>query len=309
MPSVSPRLSLWLSYGCLALSMFMLGSSIAIGKLVVTGVPVFLFSTLCCFIAILILLPGMLHPGFRRGLNGTAWKGLALQSFFGCFLSTVLMLYGVLYTTAVSAGIITCTLPSVIALLAWIGLRERISLTGVVAIIFAMGGVALINLQDAVVSAGGSLWGNLLVLGGVLSEALFAVFSRRFSLTVHPWSMAFGVNLIGLLLFLPFSIPQLVSFNWSAPDIRLWGWMIFYAITTGVFSFLFWFIGVSRVPANVAGLFTAVMPVSSSIIGILLLNERLSLGQAVGMFMALFSIFLGAKKSFTAAQPVAINSP
>lgn len=45
--------------------------------------------------------------------------------------------------------------------------------------------------------------GNALVLGAVLAEALFAVFSRRLSLSVHPWGMAFGVNLVGALLFLP----------------------------------------------------------------------------------------------------------
>ncbi|MCP6341475.1 EamA family transporter, partial [Klebsiella pneumoniae] len=77
--------------------------------------------------------------------------------------------------------------------------------------------IALLNVQDASSSEKSSMRGNVLVLCAVLAEALFAVFSRRLSLSVHPWAMAFGVNLIGALLFLPLAIPQAIAFDWSTP--------------------------------------------------------------------------------------------
>lgn len=284
-----------IAYICLALSMCMVGSNIGIGKIVVAELPVFLFAALRFSIATLILAPGMLKPSFRQGLNTSSWGGLFMQSFFGCFLFSLFMLYGVIYTSATSAGIITSALPSVIALLAWLWLRERVDGRGAIAIALAVLGISLLNLQDASSSGKSSMLGNALVLGAVLAEALFAVFSRRLSLSVHPWSMAFGVNLVGALLFLPLAIPQAIAFDWSAPDAELWYWVLFYSITASVLSFLLWYRGISEVPASVAGLFTGVMPVSAALIGMLVLGELLSAGHLVGMGLVIASILFGAK--------------
>jgi len=274
----------------------MVGANIAIGKLVVLELPVFLFAALRFLTASMVLLPGMFRLSFRQGLNLQAWRGLFLQSFFGCFLFSVLMLYGVIYTTAMSAGVITSALPSLIAILAWLWLRERTGGRGVIAIVFAVAGIAVLNLQDAAFSGKITILGNVLILGAVLAEAIFAVFSRRLSLTVHPWSMAFGVNIVAFLLFAPFAIPQAINFNWAGPSAELWCWVVFYSITASVLSFLFWYRGISQVPANVAGLFTGVMPVSAALIGFLILGEVLSFGQVLGMAMVIAAILLGASK-------------
>lgn len=297
------------AYLCLAMSMCMVGSNIGIGKLVISELPVFLFAALRFLIASIVLFPGMLRSSFRQGLNKTTWRGLSLQSFFGCFLFSLFMLYGVSYTTATSAGIITSALPSLIALLAWLWLREFVNSRGLIAIALAVLGIALLNLQDVSSSSKGSILGNFLVLGAVLAEALFAIFSRRLSLTVHPWSMAFGVNIVGLLMFLPLAIPQALTFDWSAPSTGVWCWVLFYSITASVLSFLLWYRGISEVPANVAGLFTGLVPVSAALVGLLVLGELLSSGHAIGMGMVIASILLGAKNlksSATSTKPTDI---
>ncbi|MDT4838913.1 carboxylate/amino acid/amine transporter [compost metagenome] len=291
-PSQEPLVA----YLCLAMSMCVVGSNIGIGKLVISELPVFLFAALRFFIASVILFPGMLWPAFRQGLDGATWRGLSLQSFFGCFLFSLFMLYGVTYTAATSAGIITSALPSLIALLSWLWLRERVDSRGLIAIAFAVLGIALLNLQDASSSGKNSILGNTLILGAVLAEALFAVFSRRLSLTVHPWSMAFGVNVVGLLLFLPLAVPQALTFDWSSPGAELWYWVLFYSITASVLSFLLWYRGISEVPANVAGLFTGLMPVSAALVGIFILGEILSSGHVIGMGLVIASILFGANK-------------
>lgn len=284
------------AYLCLGLSMCMVGSNIGIGKLIVTELPVFLFAAMRFLIASIVLLPGMFRPSFRQGLDMPAWRGLFLQSFFGCFLFSLLMLYGVIYTTATSAGIITSALPSLIALLAWLWLRERLSRHAIVAVVFAAVGIAVLNLQDAGLSGKSNVLGNLLVLGAVLAEALFAVFSRRLSLTVHPWSMAFGVNIVGFFLFAPLAVVQAMNFAWAGPGWELWGWVVFYSLTASVLSFLLWYRGVSQVPANIAGLFTGLMPLSAALVGFLVLGEFLSFGHLVGMGMVIMAILLGAKR-------------
>lgn len=281
------------AFACLALSMLMVGGNIAIGKAVLADLPVFLFAFIRFLIACLVLAPGMLLAPVRRGLDRGAVRGLFLQSFFGCFLFSLFMLYGVTLTSATSAGIITSATPSLIALLAWLWLRERVDGRNALAIALAVGGIALLNLLGADGGRDGLL-GNLLVLGAVLAEALFAIYSRRLSLRLHPWAMAFGVNLAGLLLFLPLALPQLPAFDWRAPAPATWGLLLFYAITASVLSFLLWYRGIRQVPANVAGLFTGLMPVSAALVGVLALGERFALSHALGMLLVLGAILLGA---------------
>ncbi|CAD5109591.1 DMT family transporter [Zestomonas carbonaria] len=285
------------AYFCLALSMLLVGGNIAVGKLVLAEVPVFLFAFLRFLIATLVLLPGMLRPRVRRGLDVQAARGLFLQAFFGCFLFSLFMLYGVLHTSATSAGIITSATPSVIALLAWLWLRERVGAHSLLAIALAVGGIAVLNLLGGGTGGAGgadSLLGNALVGGAVLAEALFAIYSRRLALSLHPWCMAFGVNLAGLLLFLPLAVPQALAFDWTGPSAGTWGWTVFYAISASVLSFLLWYRGISAVPANIAGLFTGLMPVGAALVGIGLLGEALAPGQVLGMALVLGAIALGS---------------
>ncbi|MOA65298.1 EamA-like transporter family protein [compost metagenome] len=61
-------------------------------------------------------------------------------------------------------------------------------------------------------------------------------------------------------------------------------------------SFLLWYRGISEVPANVAGLFTGLMPVSAALVGIFILGEILSSGHVIGMGLVIASILFGANK-------------
>lgn len=291
------------AFACLALSMLLVGGNIAIGKLILAEIPVYLFAVLRFLIAVLVLLPGMFLADIRRGLDRRACGGLFLQAFFGCFLFSLFMLYGVQHTSATSAGIITSATPSVVALLAWFWLRERIGAQGALAIALAVAGIALLNLLGGGEGGTGSVLGNTLVLGAVLAEAIFAIYSRRLSLALHPWAMAFGVNLAGLALFLPLALVQAPAFDWMAISPATWAWVLFYALSASVLSFLLWYRGISQVQASVAGLFTGLMPVGAVLVGGLLLGEGLSAGQALGMALVLGAIGLGGRAERRAVSP------
>jgi len=297
------------SFLCLFLSMTMVGANIAVGKIILEDIPVFAFAALRFLIALVILAPGMIGSRRRRGLNGPAWRGLFVQSFFGCFLFSIFMLYGVTQTSATSAGIITSALPSVIILLAWVGLGERITHQRAVMVLLAMAGIATLNLQGVVAGGSNGVLGNALVMGAVLSEALFAVISRHISIRVHPWAMAFTVNLFGFILFFPLAVPQLLVLDWVALDITVLGWLLFYAITASVLSFLLWYRGISAVSASVAGLFTGVIPLSAALIGAAFLGERLTFVQGLGMVLVLMAIGLGAWQERITPAKASSRSP
>lgn len=198
-----------LAYVQLALSMAFVGINISIGKEIVAHVPVFLFSELRFLIAILILLPLLAS----RGEWKTSWtreegKVLFWQSFFGVFLFSICMLYGVQWTSATAAGIITSTVPACIALFSFWILKEKLQVNNMLAILLSVCGIAFITFTTGgnVEQSLASMLGNALVFLAVVSEALFTIFAKRLAGKITPFQMTAAINVISFVLFLPFAI-------------------------------------------------------------------------------------------------------
>ena len=105
-------------------SMLLVGSNVGIGKSIVEFVPVPLFALLRFVIAMAVLWPLLRVTKLRR-VKRDEWLNLFLQALFGTFGFTLMMLNGVHRTSAVAAGVITSTIPAVVALLSWLILKER----------------------------------------------------------------------------------------------------------------------------------------------------------------------------------------
>ncbi|MDF2679360.1 MAG: EamA family transporter [Brevibacillus sp.] len=296
-----------LAYIQLALSMALVGINISIGKEIVSHVPVFLFSELRFLIAMIILLPLL----SMRGEWKSSWsreEGVVLfwQSFFGVFLFSICMLYGVKWTTATSAGIITSTVPACIALLSFWILKEKLQRNNLWAILLSVCGIGFITFtgESQEISAV-SMFGNLLVFLAVISEALFTIFAKRLSGKITPFQMTAAINVISFVLFLPFAIAEAIHFAWESVPASVWALIVYYAITASVLSFFLWYKGVAKVEASRAGLFTGMMPISAALIAVLFLGEAFTWLHAFGMLCVLGSIFIGTLNK--RAHAISIN--
>lgn len=287
------------AYIQLALSMALVGMNISIGKEIVSHVPVFLFSELRFFIAIIILLPLLA----LRGEWKTSWKKeegsvLFWQSFFGVFLFSICMLYGVQWTTATAAGIITSTVPACIALFSFWLLKEKLQVNNVAAIVLSVCGIALITFTGGSgVQTLASMFGNLLVFLAVVSEALFTIFAKRLSGKVTPFQMTAAINVISFVMFLPFAVWEGIRFDWGLVPAHIWWLLVYYAVTASVLSFFLWYNGVAKVEASKAGLFTGMMPISAALVAVLFLGEAFTWLHGIGMLLVLGSIFIGTQQA------------
>jgi drug/metabolite transporter (DMT)-like permease len=164
--------------------------------------------------------------------------------------------------------------------------------------------IAILNLAaTGSGAAGASALGNLLVLAAVFSEAIFIVLAKRLSLTLRPMQMATGVNLVALLAFAPLAWPELQELELDTVPAGIWGAVVWYSLSASVVAFVLWYRGLAVVEASVAGLFTAVMPVSAALAAGLLLGERPSSTQLVALLAVLAAIALAARAAPGRAAP------
>lgn len=289
---------LMLAYMKIALAMAIVGSSVVVGKLIISSFPIFLASELRFIIATVILLPLLLQKEKRfPSINQKYLFILFLQAFTGVFLFNIFMLYGLKFTTAIEAGIITSTLPAVVGLVSFLFLKEKLTIKKGLGIIFAVVGVLLINIVGDEVGNNNSLLGNLLIFGAVLGETLFITLGKLVSNKVTPLTISTMMSIFGLIMFLPFSIYEAKDFDFSSVSIVDWMNVLYFGIVVTVLAFLLMYQGLSKVPASSAGVLTSVLPLSSIILSFFILKEEVLLPHVLGMLLVFVAIFVISKDS------------
>ncbi|AMO96774.1 nucleotide-sugar transporter family protein [Collimonas fungivorans] len=278
------------SYAYLALAMMLVGANIGFGKAIIAVMPVLVFGLLRFVIAVAVMAPQFFKAAPR--LQRHEWLTLFGQAFFGTFLFTLCMLYGVQHTTATAAGVITSTLPAAVAILSRLTLKERLQPRTLASILLAIAGIAVLNLSKSDSGDGGEtpLIGNLFVMAAVLCEATYVVLSKRLTQTLSPMRITAYSHLFGLLLMLPFSLTAALSYNFSQVTPGMWLLVFWYALAASVIAFWLWLTGTKHVQANVAGIFTALMPLAAAFIGVVFLHESLSWAHFVALALVLTGI-------------------
>ncbi|MBN3763104.1 DMT family transporter [Burkholderia sp. Ac-20365] len=281
-------------------AMLLVGSNVGIGKSIVAFVPVPLFALLRFVIAMAVLWPLLRVSKLRRVKRGE-WLNLFLQALFGTFGFTLLMLNGVHRTSAVAAGVITSTIPAVVALFSWIFLKEKPDGRALASIALAIAGVVVINLAHAGAAPGAanesSFAGNLMVLGAVCCESLYVILSRRLTQTLAPIDICAYTHLFGLLLMLPLGVSSLFAFSYASVPVSIWALVLWYGLSASIFSFWLWMKGIRHVPGSLAGVFSAVLPVAAAAYGIVFLDERPTLAHGVALACVVAGIALASLKA------------
>jgi drug/metabolite transporter (DMT)-like permease len=284
----------WQGYVCLAASMGLVGSYVALSKPLAAVFPVFLLALLRFSIGALAMPHWLQKPVTEAPLNFQTKRLLFIESFLGNFLFSICMLYGVSMTSAVAAGVIMASIPAACALLSWLFLRERVTPRVWWAVALAVGGIALVSLQRApsATANNASLLGNALLCAAVLCEAAYAVIGKRLTASLGPRRISALINLWGLVLMLPFGIAAGWNFSFSQVSAPSWALLIFYGLAASVWTVWLWMTGLRHVPASQAGVFTAVLPISAALVGVLFLGETVSALQWLAFGLALAGVFL-----------------
>jgi drug/metabolite transporter (DMT)-like permease len=294
---MSPVPSRPLAYACLALSMALVGSYVALSKPLVAVIPVFLLAWLRFFIGALGMLHWLRPPASEAPLDRRTHRLLFLESFLGNFLFSLCMLYGVSMTSAVSAGTILAALPALVAVLSWLLLGERVERSTWAAVGCAAAGIAVLALRGGEPAARTEShgWGNLLVFAAVLCEASYAVIGKKLTGRLGPRRITAIINLWGLALMTPLGVYAALRFDFATVSAPLWLGLVFYALAASIWSVWLWMTGLKAVPAARSGVFTIMLPLSAAAVGVLALGERFDAGQAAALALAVAAVVLATR--------------
>jgi drug/metabolite transporter (DMT)-like permease len=292
MPQPISRLAAALS---LVAAMTLTGANVAIGKAIVTEIPTYAFLLLRFAVASAALaLLARTEPGPKLSdMSRGELRDLALMALLGMVGFTVFMLEGLKRTTAADAGIITATLPAVVAALGVVFAGERLARAQLFAVALAVAGLILVQ-ATGVVGGRATLLGNLLVAGAVLCEASFVVLGKRLAPPYQPLRLALGANLVGLLLAMPLALIDLPSFDVGSVRLEIWLLGVWYALAASVICLWLWYRGLPYVETWLAGLATAAIPLTALAASALFLGEAIGIARLAGTALVIAGIAVGA---------------
>lgn len=233
-----------------------------------------------------------------KGMPAITWRELVPLAVLGWLnpgLSYTLSMLGLAQTTASVATLLWAAEPALIVAMAWLVLREPVTVRLIALTAIAACGVLLVSRildLDASASTVTGVYGAILILGGVLCCALYTVLSRRIVTTADPLFIVALQQTVGLIWAaglwpIEGSPPsEVLSLSMREVLAGAISGLMYYVI-----AFWFYLQALRSVPASTAGMFLNLIPVFGVATAYVFLGERLTTVQWAGAAAILLSVF------------------
>ena len=247
----------------------------------------------CAWIILIPLLTGMsLKSGrnyfkiSKKGLLQCFIMGLVTQAFFNLSYS------GCINSVGVAMGsVLLYTAPIFVSILSRLLFKEEINARkGISLVINLLGCFIMVTGGDLSVLKVSGI-GILLGIGAGFFYAMVTILGKFTSDEVDPFTMVFYNFLFGWISLALISnpIPKIAAVS----DLHFWLLAFGYGLIPTVGSYLFYMNGISHdVELSRVPIIASVEPIIATIIGLLVFGENITLVNALGLVIVLFSIVL-----------------
>ncbi len=285
-----------LGFGACACASALWGCGFFFGKIALDEMSVGHMVLYRFLFAVVGLLPLMVThpPRFSR----REWGVLLAASFLGVPLQFLIQFYGLSLTTVSHASLMVGLMPVLLAVGAAVYAHERMDAVGWLALAGSTSGAAMIALGRS--SGGGSsVAGDSLVVIS-LGIALFWILAnkqlmeRHSPVTVTVYGLVLGTAMLLVWVPVRYGMPPVAGVSWKA-----WAALAASGVLCTATTTLLWNYGLTQVPASQAGVLLNMEPLMGSLLGVLVLGERLGPGAWAGGGLILVSAITLTTRSKT----------
>ncbi|SFK28180.1 Threonine/homoserine efflux transporter RhtA [Desulfomicrobium apsheronum] len=198
-------------------------------------------------------------------------------------------------TSSAQAGIISASVPLLVAVAAWVILKEPLSTRVLGGLLLSVAGVAVLTLGgEATVAAPSPLLGNSMEFLAMVCAAANMIIIRILGRRYDAWTLTVMQVVTGCLFFSP-GIVHLMDVPAGTFDIQLVLILVFLGagVTLGAFSLYNW--AITRMPASTASAHINLIPVVAVGCGFVFLGETMNPLQMAAACVVLFSVLMTQK--------------
>ncbi|MGI9350041.1 MAG: DMT family transporter [Rhizobiaceae bacterium] len=168
---------------------------------------------------------------------------------------------------------------------------EKFNRNKIFGIIFGFTGVAVLIGGDLVQGLTASAWAQAAVLGATISYGFAGVYGKRFK-SYDPIVISTGQLSASTFVMLPVMFALENPTSISAPDTEMIVSMIGLAVVCTAIAYILFFKILASAGATSVSLVTFLVPVSAIVLGVIWLDEVLTLGNLIGMVLILAGLII-----------------
>lgn len=254
------------------------GASFLFTRIAVPSFGAFALAEVRVAIAAVMLLPLLALRGDFAELRARPAR-FALLGAVNTAIPFALFAWAVLSITAGLASILNATAPLFAALVAWLWLRERLTLTQWIGLGIGFAGVLWLTTMRAGFDGESSRWAVFAALAATFSYGVSGSVAKRYFSGVRPLAVAAGSQTAAALLLLPFAAATWPSI---APAPGAWAAAIALGVLCTGVAYILYFRLIARVGPATAMTVTFLIPAFAMLWGSLFLGEDVTLTMLAG---------------------------
>jgi len=224
------------------------------------------------------------------------YKLILISAFFSPFFYFIGENFGLMEVSSTVASVIIATIPVFTPFVAYLFLREKLSILNFVGLVISFSGVIVMLLKKDL-SFNASLKGVLLLLFAVAAALGSGVSLRKLSLKYHPVTIVTYQNIIGTILFLPlflyFDLKAMLQVEMNEALLTS---LICLAVFASTLAFIFFTASIRHLGISRVNIFSNLIPVFTAIFSFLLLSESFSGSKILGMALVIAGVVLAQFK-------------
>jgi drug/metabolite transporter (DMT)-like permease len=282
-----------LTYTALTAVAIFWGLSFVATKIALETFPIFTLVFIRFSVAAFFFFLLMLNRGFPK-FSGRDHARVFLMALFEPGLYFIFETIGLQYTSAPKTALLIATIPVAVLVFAFLFIGERPALTSILGIGLSLVGISILIVGDPQFSwqLGGSLVGDLLIIGAVVTAALYMVCARNLGQGHNALDITGLQMMYGALLYTPLFFWELPAVHWSAISVRSLVALAYLTVFATCAAFLCYNYALTKLPAGKAAVFINGIPVVTAIGAWILLGETLTLLQLCGGIIVLTAVCL-----------------
>lgn len=231
----------------------------------------------------------------RRPWRVGDWRWFALLGVFGIALNQTGFTVGIHHTTVAHSSLIIALTPFFVLLLATRMKLEALTKLKLVGMLLSFAGVAVLTLEHGLGANSPTFLGDLITLGGAVAFALYAVYSKQVAARYDTLTLITFIYLAGLLVVLPLAGWELFEVNWQAVTWKGWLGVAYMAGMASVAAYMIFYYALTKISATRVIVFTYLQPVLATLLGVLLLGERVTPYLLTGGSLVLVGVYLAER--------------
>ena len=225
-------------------------------------------------------------PLTRRDWLGVLWLG-----FTGYYLASFLDFAGLVYISASLERLILYLNPTLVLLLGLVLYQRRVSRAQIIGMALSYGGIALVFGHEMSRQGSGAAWGALLVFLSTISYALYLVYSGEIVRRLGSLRLVgLATSVACLCCLLQFVVLRPLTAAIVAPEV-IWLSILNATLCTAL-PVLLVMMAIERIGASMAAQTGMVGPISTILMGVLILGEPFTAWVAAGTVLVIAGIFV-----------------